>query len=795
VRVDELILKIADDDLRVGFHPRLTVLSGLGPPERQALAESILGALTGGTQETTLRYVDGTGRPVTLSSGPGGSVQARFDDDGSTAPSPVGSLASSPEALRALMLVQAADLGSAVGPARADEPRELQEARASLEAITEELQGALGEAEEAAALQGELDQLEETLRAAHDGAARREYAQVLAQLERVRAEAATLQSGTSGVDADRHLLSHADATAALAARWTEAAEAMELVLDRFGGAERLDAAELAGTAALPDAAPADLHALADAHQDALAHRESLDRRLQALAVAKLPAPSDLVVGELGLLDQRPLWRAADRLVAATEEVQRVQMSLGGLGGDAMSEAPVAIEDMEVAHRDLEEAERAAEAVRVPGVAGTALGVTIMLAGTFGAIWLIPLGALIGGTVGTVTLVLPKSRVAKAATIERSALDRAGVPSYLGFHLRRVDATVDPNVRGTVDSAAVELRAATAAWVELVGPDVDVRRAKELEQEVQAYNTALRNLGGAADEIEQLRRDLSDHAEPAVDAARAALAAACAPYGLTDAQIDDAAGLHAHIARAIERGRAARTQLELEAVERAERAAGQRLGDQLLQLGFDSGALDARLGALEWALARAAEREEARAKARPKAEIDAELDALQEAARSLRRPEWSEVSAAEADTVDVEALEERREKLRARLAEANPEVDVVRLADRKDALERRVVALEARHGGHDPDGDAGVVAEIQQHLLARLTKAASAGPNGDAVPALLDEVFQRVPAERKWDLLDLLYRLSERHQVVYLSDDPFVAAWARQCGDGALKLLEPEPEVV
>ena len=60
------------------------------------------------------------------------------------------------------------------------------------------------------------------------------------------------------------------------------------------------------------------------------------------------------------------------------------MSLGGLGGDEGGEDPVAIEDMEVAHRDLEEAERAAEAVRVPGVAGTALGVTIMLAGTIGA---------------------------------------------------------------------------------------------------------------------------------------------------------------------------------------------------------------------------------------------------------------------------------------------------------------------------------------------------------------------------------------------------------------------------
>ena len=128
----------------------------------------------------------------------------------------------------------------------------------------------------------------------------------------------------------------------------------------------------------------------------------------------------------------------------------------------------------------------------------------------------------------------------------------------------------------------------------------------------------------------------------------------------------------------------------------------------------------------------------------------------------------------------------------RLEEVQPEVDVVRLADRQAALERRVMALEARHGGHDANGDPGAVADIQQHLLGRLTQAATAGPHGDPVPAVLDEVFLRVPAERKWDLLDLLHRLSERHQLIYLSDDPFVAAWASQKATD-LSLLAPEPE--
>lgn len=795
MRVDELVLRIPDDELRVAFHPRMTVLCGLGAAEREALAESILSSLTGGGQETALRYVDGMGRAVTLVSGAGGSVQARYADDGSPAASPVGDLASSPEALRAVMLIQAADLSVVARSAREDEPPELREARASLEEITEQLQAALGEAQEAAALQTELDELDEALRSAHEDASRREYAQVLAQLERVRAEAAALQSGSGGIEADRHLLTHADATRALAAEWNAAAEALELVIDRFGGAARLDATELEQAARIPDAAPTDLDAIVDALADALAHREALDHRLQALAVAKLPAPSDLLVGELGLHEQPPLWAAAERLVAATDEVHRVQMSLGGLGGDGGGEDPVAIRDMEVAHHELEEAERAAEAVRVPGVAGTALGVTIMLAGTFGAVWLIPLGMVIGAAVGTVTLVRPKGRVAKAAAVERAALDRAGVPSYLGFHLRRVDAAVDPNVRGTVDSASNELRAATAAWVELVGEDVDVARAIELRSEVTAYNNALRSLGGAADEIEQLRKDLAEQAEPAVARARADLVAAGAAFGLEADDLADLAAIDERVSAAIERGRSARVQIELEAAERAERGAAERLADQLLQLGFDSGELDARVGALDWAVARAAEREEARAKARPRAEIEAELEALQERARGLRRPEWSTVTASEAELPDMQELEDRREEVRAQLALVSPEVDVVRLADRQAAVERRVIALEARHGGQGDAGDPDAVADIQRQLLGRLTKAATAGPRGDALPALLDEVFLRVPAERKWDLLDLLYRLSERHQLIYLSDDAFVAAWARQCPDGAVMLLEPEPEVV
>ncbi len=793
VKFDELVLKIPGDELRVKFHPRMTVLSGLGAPERDALAQSIVGALVGGTESTAIRYLDGTGRLVHALAEPGAPVRARHEDDGSAAPNPVPRGLTAGD-VRSLMLVKASDLGVVSRTPSPDEPPELREARESLAEITAELEAALGEQQALQVARAELDAVEEQLRTAHDNVARREYAEVLAQLEKVRAEAATLQTGTQGAEADRHLLAGEDEALELAERWRRAAHDLADLVARFGGTERLEADDRKAAAKLADHPPSNLTELVQAVVDAEATRAALDSRLQVLAVAKLPAPTDLLVGELGLLDQDALWPAADRLVAAREEVQRVQVSLGGLGGEQGGPPPAVIEAMEQAHSDLQDAERAAEAVRVPGVAGAGLGVAIAMVGTMGSPLLIPLGLLATAGVGTATLLRPKARVAKAAAVERAALEGAGAESYLGFHLRRVDATVDPNVRGAAEAALAENRAATVAWNELVGPDVDVLRAKALQDEVEAYHTALRNLGGAADEIEQIRTELSERAEPALDAASAALAQACAPLGLTERDLADPAPVEAVVLDVIERGRLARLQGDLELAEAHEADAAQRLGAHLLQLGFDAGELDARLGALEWAVARAREREEARTNARPTAVIEAELVTLQETARRLKRPEWATVSPSEASLPDIPELEAARDELAVRLRSMGTDVDVVRLADRQSALERRVMALEARHGGHDANGDPGAMADIQQHLLGQLTQAATAGPQGDPVPAVLDDVFLRVPAERKWDLLDLLYRLSERHQLIYLTDDAFVAAWASQ-HSSEVSLLAPEPETV
>jgi hypothetical protein len=793
VHFDELVLKLPDDEFRIKFHPRMTVLSGLGEAERHAMANTIIGALTGGAEQTALRCIDGSGRTIIVLSGDGGPPRARHDDDGSGA-APVGDLMCSPQALRELILVQAEEVDEVARAVQPDEPRELREARISLEEITAQLQKALDEEDRTANLRAQLSEVDEQLEAAEEGLARREYAKVVAQIERVRAEAATHEAGTDGIAEDQQLLARADGVDALMARWTAASERLEEAIRNFGGAELLHSDELSRLAGLPEAPPANLDALVRAVLSAQADHRELDRRLSGITAGKLPTPSEPIIGQLGLLDQSALWGAADRIASAHADIDHLQIALGGLGAEPDGAEIDVIEDMEHAHRALESAQGAAESVRLAGVAGTGFGLSVALAGAVGAPMLIPLGMLIAAAVGVSTLVLPKRRIARAAAAERAALDATGANSYLGFHLRRVEAGLDPDLRGMIARAHGELEVALDSWIEMVGAEVDVEHARAIQAEVLAYHDELKQLGGLTNHIDRLRAELTDRVNPALAATRTALAEACVALRM-DPDLDDPSSITAVVNREIERGKVARRQVELERAQTDEQALARELQDKLTEIGIGPGALDVRVSLGTAAVAAAARREEARATARPPAEIAAELDSLQQRAERMRQPEWDTVTADEAEAPDIEELEERRTELQCAIAEARPSVDPARLSDRHDALQRRVATLEAKFSDATATSEPGLVLDIQQHLLSRLGRSAQAGPCGDPVPALLDEVLARVPVDRKWDLLDHLHRLSEGHQIVYLTDDPFVSAWARQQVGGTVSLLEPEPERV
>src|SRR3546814_17986069 len=113
------------------------------------------------------------------------------------------------------------------------------------------------------------------------------------------------------------------------------------------------------------------------------------------------------------------------------------------------------------------------------------------------------------------LIAPRGRMARAGRAERTVLGQADAPSYLSFHIRRVDASVDPEVRDRLEHARDERRRAAAAWTDLVGPDADIRHAASLEADVRDYHQAVVDLGGASDDNHP-PRPVPEHSTTAVE---------------------------------------------------------------------------------------------------------------------------------------------------------------------------------------------------------------------------------------------------------------------------------------
>lgn len=95
------------------------------------------------------------------------------------------------------------------------------------------------------------------------------------------------------------------------------------------------------------------------------------------------------------------------------------------------------------------------------------------------------------------------------------------------------------------------------------------------------------------------------------------------------------------------------------------------------------------------------------------------------------------------------------------------------------------------GGIHPDIDP---AELAHWLAARFAALRRVGPAGESLPLVLDDALLGVDAGVKQWILELIGRSAGSPQVVYLTADPDVAAWARlEAMAGQLSVLEPAPE--
>ena len=282
--------------------------------------------------------------------------------------------------------------------------------------------------------------------------------------------------------------------------------------------------------------------------------------------------------------------------------------------------------------------------------------------------------------------------------------------------------------------------------------------------------ALLDAGVAAEVDEtaaETRRELIEEIEPAYVDALAALADACRPLGVTiDAARIEAVGLGAagietlgtevltEVAAQVAETRDAGLQQVLEHAEAECGTAREQLERQLAGLGLSTGSTGDLAAGAEVVAARAAE------------------------ARS------------ESTTHDLaRAMAER-----ARLAQALHRVernfpDVAQLTERRSALEQQVAELEASCNAGRPLVSAH---EAEMILLGRAAEAGRNDRRREPLPLVLDDALAPFAPSDKRRLLDVVARLPETTQVIYLTADPDTLAWASgQPARGDLTLWRPD----
>jgi hypothetical protein len=142
---------------------------------------------------------------------------------------------------------------------------------------------------------------------------------------------------------------------------------------------------------------------------------------------------------------------------------------------------------------------------------------------------------------------------------------------------------------------------------------------------------------------------------------------------------------------------------------------------------------------------------------------------------------------------MQAAEEHRESVAAWRNVAG-DVEVSWALEHRDAIDasarlRRQMA--SPNGGPDIAVIDDAEGEMAQALLTRLAELRTLGQGGESFPLILDDPLRDLTANQKPTLLELLVRSSEGQQLVYLTEDDAVAAWARlEALTGELAVLEP-----
>ncbi len=757
MRFEELAYRVDGLAVTVPFHRTLTVVSGLGAAQRRPWAERALGVLRGGPLATpgTLVFVDGSGSRVRLVRDARGQATLTDLDTGENllATLAEGSavdfltlLGLEADDAAALMLLGPTHLERDPGtdadgeaPPPSAEIAEAREVLARVQAEYDEVRAAHARVAELRARQDELDH---QIRNFDEELDRRRHGRAAHAVHRLEAELAQL---TGAEPTERQAAEAAIAAAGVATRWQRAREDLTSGRTAFGERRRLDPRALAHALELPTDAPAGLEALHTAYLAAAQRRAQLVARLNEGTDSEMPAPSAPWVLSLARIEHPDLWSRAEKLMAVKTRAAELSMGLGGTG-----QHRDLVGELEAAHQAVELAEREVASSKLGGMAA-------------------------------------KRRLAKACENEHAVLTKAGFVSWLAFQMRRIDVLLEPDALEALRVAELEAQLAAAAWSELAG-DVDPAAALAARPEIERYAFELAANVSDVDATEALRKELGEIVEPAYFEARAELLEACGPF---DVDLEHATS---EVAAIVSEARHARLQATLEAAETAYRQLEAELEAALTAAGFPGsgpGDLPTRVIAVKTKAAEVAAALETPKTTREPAEVQADLAAARYELARWSRPDWDEDPlVTDAPLPDTASLTEERAAVAAEADGIERSVpDPGRLSDRREALARRVAILEASSGAGSRLLS---FEEAEMVLLGRFAQARRVGPEAEPIPVVVDDALAGFPRHDKWRLLDLLARLGEASQVVYLTDDPDTAEWAAaRARQGSASLLRPD----
>lgn len=133
--------------------------------------------------------------------------------------------------------------------------------------------------------------------------------------------------------------------------------------------------------------------------------------------------------------------------------------------------------------------------------------------------------------------------------------------------------------------------------------------------------------------------------------------------------------------------------------------------------------------------------------------------------------------------DCRAAQERLVTHRSRLIQELHRVerglpDAGQLAARRSGLERRIAALEASLEG---SRRVLTVQEAETFLLRRAAAARRVGRRREPLPLVMNDALALCAEDAKCALLEVIARIGETTQVIYLTEDPDILAWASAPG--------------